>query len=209
MTTVAATAPRRAGAVLGDLLGRSRAAEAVLVLAGAVWVAALGQVAVPLGFTPVPLSLGTFAVLTAGSALGARRGAAAMALFVAAGAAGAPVFAGQQGGLGLPTLGYAVGYIAAAALAGRAAERGWDRSPGATLGVMAAGSALIYLVGVPYLVAAANLGWAAGLSQGVAPFLLGDLIKAALAAAVLPAVWRLAGRAARLAEAANLGQHGH
>ncbi|MDR2113950.1 MAG: biotin transporter BioY, partial [Bifidobacteriaceae bacterium] len=110
--------------VFAELWGRSRVKDAVWVTAGAAWVALLGQISIPLGFTPVPLSLGTFAVLTAGTALGATRGAAAMVLFLVAGWAGAPVFAGGHSGIGLPTTGYVLGYVAAAALAGRAARRG-------------------------------------------------------------------------------------
>jgi biotin transport system substrate-specific component len=175
--------------VLAQAAGGSRVKDAALVAAGAAWVAALGQVAIPLGFTPVPMSLGTFAVLTAGAALGARRAAQAMVLFLAAGVAGLPVFAGGQSGAGLPTMGYAVGYVAAAALAGWAAQRGFDRSHWRTLGVMALGSAIIYLIGVPYLALAAGLGFSGAVLQGMAPFLAGDLVKALAAAAALPGAW--------------------
>jgi biotin transport system substrate-specific component len=157
---------------------------------GAVWVAALGQVSIPLGFTPIPLSLGTFAVLTAGAALGPLRGLAAMAVFLAAGAAGAPVFAGGQSGLGSPTLGYVLGYLAAAAVAGACARRGLDRSPGRAFLAMATASAVVYAFGVPYLALAADLSLADGIVQGVVPFLVGDLIKATAAAALLPTLWR-------------------
>ncbi|MDR2348790.1 MAG: biotin transporter BioY [Bifidobacteriaceae bacterium] len=190
MSTVTASRPLL---VLGPV-ARARVKSAALVLAGAAWVAALGQVSIPLGFTPVPLSLGTFAVLSAGSVLGAKRGAAAMVLFLAAGALGAPVFAGHQSGLGLPTLGYVLGYILAASVAGCAVEGGLDRSTLTATAAMAAASALVYLPGVSYLVLATPLGWADGIAQGMIPFLLGDLAKVVLAVAILPAAAQL-GRA--------------
>jgi biotin transport system substrate-specific component len=186
--------------VLADLVGRSRVKDVVAVTAGAAWVALLGQVSIPLGFTPIPLSLGTFAVLTAGTVLGAQRATAAMALFLAAGFAGLPVFAGARAGIGLPTLGYAVGYIAAAALAGWAAQRGFDRSYWKTFAVMATGSSVIYLLGVPYLAVSAHLSLAEGIAQGLTPFLLGDLIKALAAAAALPGAWKLAGQRGRASQ---------
>ncbi|MDR2565235.1 MAG: biotin transporter BioY [Bifidobacteriaceae bacterium] len=176
--------------VLAQMAGGGRVKDVALVAAGAAWVAALGQVSIPLGFTPVPISLGTFAVLTAGAALGARRAAAAMTLFLVAGVAGLPVFAAGQSGAGLPTMGYVAGYVVAAALAGWAAQRGFDRSYWRTLGVMALGSAVVYLVGVPYLALAAGLDLRGAVIQGMAPFLVGDLVKALAAAATLPGAWR-------------------
>jgi biotin transport system substrate-specific component len=170
---------------------RAWATDVALVVGGAAWVAVLGQIAVPLGFTPIPLSLGTLAVLSAGSALGAKRGAAALGLFLVAGAAGLPVFAGHHSGLGLPTLGYVLGYVAAASFAGWAAARGTDRSYWRTLIVMVGASALIYAVGVPYLAVAMHLTLAQAMMQGLVPFLVGDLVKAALAAAVGPVAWGL------------------
>ncbi|MDR2372887.1 MAG: biotin transporter BioY [Bifidobacteriaceae bacterium] len=179
--------------VLADLIGRSRVKDLALIAGGAAWVAGLGQVSIPLGFTPVPISLGTLAVLTAGAALGARRAAGAMVLFLAAGLAGAPVFAGWQGGIGLPTMGYAVGYVFAAGLAGWAAERRLDRSYWKTAAVMALGSAVIYAFGAPYLAVAAGLTPAQALALGVAPFLIGDLIKTLIGAGLLPGLWRAIG----------------
>jgi biotin transport system substrate-specific component len=167
-----------------------------LVVAGAAWIAGLSQVAIPLGFTPVPLSLGTFAVLTTGAALGARRAAASAALFLIAGLAGVPVFAGGQSGFGPPTIGYAIGYVIAAALIGhatRATQGRADHSFGRFLAIMALGTVVIYLIGVPYLVAVVHVSWADGIVQGVVPFLIGDLIKALAAAALVPGVGRAHG----------------
>ncbi|MDR0365381.1 MAG: biotin transporter BioY [Bifidobacteriaceae bacterium] len=183
--------PRGQHLVLADLLGRSCAKDAGLAVIGAAWVALASQIAIPLGFTPVPLSLGTFAVLTVGSALGSQRGLAAVAIFAAAGWLGAPVFAGGHHGLELPTSGYILGYMLAAFFVGRAAEQGWDRSAIRAFAVMAGASAVIYLFGVPYLVFATNTGWWPAIAQGAVPFIPGDLLKAAAAGASIPALWHL------------------
>ncbi|MDR0627485.1 MAG: biotin transporter BioY [Bifidobacteriaceae bacterium] len=177
--------------VLADLAGRSRVRDAVAVLAGAAWVAAVGQVQIPLGFTPVPLSLGTFAVLTAGLALGARRAALSLALFALVGFAGAPVFAGGAHGIAVPTAGYIVGYIAAATLAGWASNRGVDRKVAPSFVVIALCSAVVYLIGVPYLAYATDTTIGQALTTGMFPFLLGDAIKAAAASAAFPAAWKV------------------
>ncbi|MDR1800034.1 MAG: biotin transporter BioY [Bifidobacteriaceae bacterium] len=187
---ITAVAPKP---VFADLAGRSRLKDAAAIGLGAAWVAALGQVSIPLGFTPVPLSLGTFAVLTAGTVLGARRAALSMVLFLAAGLAGAPVFAGGAHGLGVPTLGYLVGYVAGAGLAGWAASRGADRKVAPSLGVMAAASATVYVLGVPYLAWVADLSVRQALMAGLVPFLVGDAIKVVAASALFPAAWKLVG----------------
>jgi biotin transport system substrate-specific component len=191
---------RSGGGVLGDLLApRDRRAaarpgawarSAALVVAGAAWVAGLSQVAIPLGFTPVPLSLGTFAVLSAGAVLGPWRGLAALGLYMAVGVAGGPVFAGGNSGAATATFGYVVGYVGAAGLVGALARRGADRRPWSMFAAMAAGSAVIYLFGVPWLALAADLGPQAALAQGLVPFLPGDAIKAAAAAGAFPVIWR-------------------
>jgi biotin transport system substrate-specific component len=199
ITATAAGATRRRHTmpdlVLTDLANpsrpmiHSRARNLALVVAGATWIALASQVSIPLGFTPVPLSLGSFAVLAAGAALGSRRAATATMLFLAAGLAGAPVFAGGQSGPGLPTIGYAVGYVFAAAAVGFASERGHGRSFGRAFAIMAAGSAIIYLVGVPCLTIVARLSPVDGIARGVTPFLIGDLVKAFTAAAIQTAAY--------------------
>ncbi|MCL2803572.1 MAG: biotin transporter BioY [Micrococcales bacterium] len=183
--------------VLADLVlatnriaGHTRIRHSALVVAGAAWVAVLGQITIPLPFSPVPLSLGSFAVLTAGAALGAKRALASMLLFLAAGLAGAPVFAGGGHGA-VPTLGYAVGYIAAATLVGHLAARRSGSHRLATFGTMVLGAGIIHLCGVPYLAWSAGLSLAQATALGLAPFVLADIIKAALAAGLLPAIWTL------------------
>jgi len=164
------------------------------VLGGTAWVAALSQVAIPLGFTPVPLSLGTLAVLSVGAMLGTKRAVASLLLFLVIGLAGAPVFVGGGSGA-LPTLGYAFGYVAAAALVGRLARGNAAQRWPAALGAMALGSVVIYLFGVPYLAVVADLSLVQAVQLGLVPFLLGDLIKA-LAAATVTRSPKLVNRAA-------------
>lgn len=170
------------------------AADAALVLAGSVLVALTAQVAVPLPFTPVPITGQTFGVLFVGALLGSRRGALALAAYLLEGAAGLPVFA--AGGstvawLGGPTAGYLWSYPAAAWLAGRLAERGWDRRPATAALALGAANAVIYAVGLPWL--AFFVGSERVLAAGFFPFLAGDLVKIALAAGALAGAWRVLG----------------
>ena len=164
-----------------------------LVLGGAVFVALSALVVVPLPFTPVPLSLQTFSVLLVGAALGSRRGAASMALYLLAGVAGVPWFAAHQSGWHFASFGYVVGFVVAAWLAGRLAERGADRRVLPTVGLMVAGNAVIYAFGVTGLMLFTQMSFPVGLAKGVAPFLIGDVLKIAAAAALLPSAWKLLG----------------
>ena len=157
----------------------------------ALWISA--KVQVP--FYPVPMTMQTFMVLVIAMAFGWRLGAATVLLYLAEGAAGLPVFAGTpERGIGIaymmgPTGGYLAGFLAAAALAGWLGERGWDRNAVTTLLAMVLGTAVIFLFGALWL--GAVIGWDKPvLELGVTPFLPGAAFKIALAAAVLPLVWR-------------------
>lgn len=180
--------------VLGDVIPGGLARDVTLVVGGAALTAVAAQVAIPLPFTPVPLTLQTFAVLLVGASLGTVRGLASILLYLAVGAAGAPIFSEGSSGTGSASFGYVVGFVLAAGLVGLLAERGATRSPLATAGVMVVGNVVVYAVGVPWLMHAAHLGLAKGLALGLAPFVIGDLIKVAVAAGVLPIAWRLLGR---------------
>jgi len=180
--------------VLADLVAAgSRAREVALVVAGAGLVGICAQVSVPLPFTPVPLTLQTFAVLLAGAALGWQRAVPSMLLYLVAGAAGVPWFAAGSSGTAAPSFGYIVGFVLAAAVVGRLAGSGADRTPVRTFALMVLGSALIYLVGVPWLAVALDVGAAEAVALGLTPFLAGDAVKALLAAGLLPGAWRLVG----------------
>lgn len=166
--------------------------EAWMVLGGSLFTALMAQVAIPLPFTPVPITGQTLAVLLVGAALGARRGALSMAAYLAEGLAGLPVFAGGTAGIGRllgPTGGYLVGFVVAAYVVGWLAERGWDRRPLTAALAMAVGNGVIYVFGLAWL--ARFVGLAHVLPMGLFPFIPGDLLKVLLAAALLPSAWRI------------------
>lgn len=188
---VVTPAPR----VLADVVARSWVANLVLVLGGAAFVGMSAQVIIPLPFTPVPLTLQTFAVLLVGAALGTWRGVASMVLYAAVGVAGVPWFSGGTSGWGGASFGYILGFIVAAGVVGRLAERGATLTPLRTVGLMVVGNVVIYAIGVTYLKFAIDVSWATALTLGVVPFLLGDALKIALAAGLLPGTWRLLTRA--------------
>lgn len=167
--------------------------ELAAVLGGSWLIALLAQISIPL--QPVPITGQTFGVLLVGAALGARRGALALLAYLAQGLMGLPVFAGGTAGLGRllgPTGGYLVGFAAAAALVGWLSERGWDRRFVSTLAAMGLGNLVIYALGAPWL--AQFVGWERALTAGVLPFLMGDVLKAFLAALALPSAWKLLSR---------------
>lgn len=185
--------------VLADALAphRTLLRDALLVLAGVVVVAVLAQVTIPLPL--VPITGQTLGVLLVGAALGSRRGAAALTTYMVAGLAGAPVFAEFTGGPAMllsPSFGFVIGFVPAAFLAGWFAERAWDRRPVLAMAGFVAASAVPFLVGVPYLAMILNAVMGAGaglgdvLAAGLWPFIPGGLVKAALAAVLIPAAWK-------------------
>ncbi len=188
--SLAAPAP----AVIADVFARSAVRNAVLVIAGAAFVGISAQVVVPLPFTPVPLTGSTFAVLLTAAALGMWRGMASMAVYAVAGLAGVPWFNGAssafKGGALTVTFGYIVGFIAAAALVGFLAQRGATRTAPRTAGLMILGNVVIYAVGTLWLAAALGVSLSAAIGLGVTPFLIGDVLKIALAAGLFPLAWR-------------------
>ena len=174
------------------------AADAALVLGGALLVALAAQISIPLPFTPVPISGQTFAVVLVGASLGAARGGASMALYVLIGLLGAPVyFSGNSGVehvLGASG-GYLLSYPVAAAVTGMLAERGWDRRLRSAVAAMLTGNVVIYLIGLPWLAAVVGAGLEETLKLGLYPFVPGDVLKLYLAGALLPGAWRLVERA--------------
>ncbi|MGH2402261.1 MAG: biotin transporter BioY, partial [Candidatus Limnocylindria bacterium] len=132
-------------------------------------------------------------VLLAGAALGPLRGGLSMALYLVVGVLGVGWFSEQRSGWEFASFGYIVGFVVAAAIVGWFARRGADRSVLGTVALMAAGNLVIYAIGVSWLMTWARMGLADGLQAGVLPFLIGDGLKIALAAGLLPAAWRLAG----------------
>ncbi|MEO9685294.1 MAG: biotin transporter BioY [Tateyamaria sp.] len=189
--------------VLSDVLGANegnalRLKQAALVVAGVLLLAIAAKIKVPMW--PVPITMGTFAVLTIGAAYGARLGLVTIIGYMLVGALGFDVFAGSSaeaagltymmGGTG----GYLVGYVLATLALGALAQRGWDRSVLWMALAMLIGTVLIYVPGLLWL--GQLFGWDKPiLAWGLTPFLVGDALKLALAALVLPAAWKLVGRA--------------
>ena len=173
--------------------GLQIAKQAMLVLVGIAALAISAKIAVPMW--PVPITMTTFAVLTLGAAYGPRLGLVTILGYMLVGVAGFDVFAGSSaekfgltymmGGTG----GYLIGYVLATLALGFAARAGWDRSFGKMALAMLIGNALIYIPGLLYL--GALMGWDKPiLAWGLTPFLIGDALKLALAALMVPAIWK-------------------
>jgi biotin transport system substrate-specific component len=173
----------------------ARAYDVLLVAGFSLVIGLCAQVAIPLPFTPVPVTLQTLAVLVAGGLLGSRRGTAAVLAYIGEGFAGLPVFSGGRAGVAHllgPTGGYLVGFVLAAFLVGLLAERGATRSWLATLAALIAGNLLLYVPGVIWL--GAFTGMEKALALGFFPFLIGDALKSIVECGILSAValgsWR-------------------
>jgi len=169
--------------------------DIVLIAGASVATALAARIAIPLPWSPVPITGQTFAVLLSGAVLGARRAFLAQLLYLVEGIVGLPVFAGGAAGLAVlagPTAGYLLAFPLAAAATGALAGRGWDRRFSTMMAAMLLGSTVIFafgLAGLARFVPGERL-----IVTGLLPFLPGDVIKAALAAIALPSVWRLVGR---------------
>lgn len=164
----------------------------VLAVLGSIFVGLAAQISVPM--IPVPMTLQTLAVLAVGGAYGMRLGAATLALYAVEGAAGLPVFANFSGGFHViagPTGGYILGFVLAAALVGYLVEKGWGANVVKLCGAMLLGAAVLYVPGLLWL--AKFTGAADALGYGLYPFVIGDIVKAVLAALAFPAAFSLLG----------------
>jgi biotin transport system substrate-specific component len=171
--------------------------DVLLVVAGAGLVALCAQIEISLGFTPVPISGQTFAVLLVGASLGPLLGGSSLLLYFCVGLLGAPVYSGGDGGWDIvhgATGGYLVGFIFAAALTGWLARRRWDRHFNSAVAAMLSGSVVIYAFGLPWLAREIGTGLEGTLEAGLYPFVIGDLIKLYLAGMLLPGAWKLVKR---------------
>ena len=175
--------------------------KAAMVLGGSLFIAVAAQISVPM--YPVPITLQTLAILIVGLTFGSRLGAATLLAYLAEGAMGLPVFAKGMSTAALfgPTAGFLVGFVMMAWLAGLAAERGFARGVVSTAIVGIVVSALLYIPGVAWPMAVAGAfgiegGWVGSSAETiwtywVSPFLLGDAIKAVIAALVVAGGWSL------------------
>jgi biotin transport system substrate-specific component len=179
---------------LGERIS-TRLRHVVLITLGALVVALSAQVVIPT--QPVPFTGQTLGVLLVGGALGMRRGATALLLYLAIAALGLPILAEGKSGLaaiGGVTGGYLIGFVVAAAIVGRLAELGWDRRLPGSLVSMAIGTAVIYAIGVPWLKVTTGMPWSDAVAVGMTQFLIWDLAKAAIAGAAFPLAWWAVGR---------------
>ena len=182
------------GVIVDSWATQSRVRNAILVMGLTGFTALAAQVSIPLPFTPVPLTLQTFAVLAGAAALGAERAVIAQVLYIALAVAGVPVLAGGASGHEVvvgATGGYLIGFFLASYVVGRISSNGASTKSGKTALAFLAGSVLIYALGAPWLAFTTGntITWA--IVNGVVPFLVGDLIKAVAAGAVLPLAWKI------------------
>ena len=182
------------GVVVDSWAAKSRVRNAALVLGLTALTAMSAYVSIPLPFTPVPLTLQTFAVLAGSAALGAERAVLAQVLYITLAVAGAPILAGGAGGreevIGA-TGGYLLGFVLASYVVGRISAAGASTKTSTTALAYVAGSLVIYSLGAPWLAYVAGFSMSEAIAAGVVPFLIGDAIKALAAGAVLPLAWKL------------------
>jgi len=203
------------GITLGDFLLPIRVGERMsarlrhiaLICLGAVVVALTANIAIAAPGTPVPVTGQTLSVLVVGGALGLRRGALSIGLYLLLGMF-LPIYAHQEHGLttiiGINSSGlvlgavggYLVSFLFAGALVGWLAENGWDRHIGGAVGAMILGEIVIYAIAVPWLAIALHVDLAKAVALGLTPFIIGDAIKLAIAAGIFPFAWWLVGRRA-------------
>lgn len=171
----------------------SRLHQAALVLLGTALLAISAQIQVP--FIPVPMTMQTFVVLMIGATYGARLGAATMIAYIVEGVIGIPVFAQFSAGFAVlqgGTGGYLAGFVAAAALTGYLAERGFGRNlPTAAISFIL-GTLVIFALGLAWL--ASLIGVEQAITYGLLPFIYSEPTKVALATLLLPSCWKLVRR---------------
>ena len=163
----------------------------LLAIVGSALLAASAKVLVP--FWPVQMSMQTFAVLVIGAAYGPRLAGATVALYLAQGAIGLPVF-GLGSGLAYmagPTGGYLIGFLFAAVTVGWLAERGFDRRWSTALVAFLIGDIIIFGFGIAWLTGL--IGFEKAIAGGLLPFLPAEALKIALAMAVVPLAWKVVG----------------
>ena len=185
-TLTVAPAAARENRVLADRLGGTIAREIALIAAGTLALIVLARISIPLPFTPVPVSLGTLGALSVGATLGERRGLVSVAAYALLGIAGAPVFTGTNVGWAFASFGYILGYFLVAAIAGLAAQRGADRRVLTMAPTALASIFSVYVLGLAWMIPFAHMTLEQGLMKGFVPFIVGDLLKAAVAAGLFP-----------------------
>jgi biotin transport system substrate-specific component len=183
--------------IVDRFVKRSLVADIALVISGAALTAIAAQIAIPA--YPVPFTLQTLVVLLVGAALGSRRGVLSLGLYALAGLAGLPVFAPKADGSHVvgfaafvgPTAGFILGFVVAAYVIGLLAERKWSSNVLKTFVAFVVGSTVIYLIGIPALSSFAFKGDLVAAITYMVPFMVWDVVKAVIAAGLLPGAWLL------------------
>ncbi|MEY2638466.1 MAG: hypothetical protein RLZ80_369 [Actinomycetota bacterium] len=175
----------------------SAISKGLLIFGGALFLAALAQVAIPVPGSPVPVTGQTLGVLLLATAYGANLGASTFALYLLIGLAGAPVFANQGHGLERligPTGGYLVGMLIASWVLGALAGRKWDQRFLSAITTMFIGNIIIFTFGLIWLHEYTGKDWAWTFGAGLTPFIFGEILKIVIAGTSLPALWKVVGR---------------
>lgn len=171
--------------------------KALFVASGTAFIALLAQIALPIPGSPIPVTGQTLGVLLVGAGYGSTLGLSTLVTYLLIGIAGAPVFA--KGGSGLahltgPTGGYLIGMLVASLLVGALAGRKWDQKLRSALPTMLLGDIVIFSFGLYWLHAYTHQSWSWTISAGFTPFIIGEVLKIAIAGTSLPLVWRFVQR---------------
>lgn len=168
----------------------SKIQELVLIVSGVIFLGLTAQIIMPLPFSPVPITGGTFGVLLIGLVYGKKLGLKTIISYLSAGMLGIPLFAGMGSGLLFlrPTGGYLIGYVFMVLICGYLTEKGWGKSYIKTFIMMITAETVMYLFGLFYLsfFVKSNL-----LTIGLYPFIIGDFIKMLLVTFALPSAWKV------------------
>ena len=199
MSTLSATPALRRPLVLADLVSGTRTRDVLLIAGGALLTVLGAQVSIHVPPSPVPITGQTLAVVVAGAALGANRGALSQLLYVTLGLF-LPVYSDGASGFDViwgATGGYLVGFVLAAYAIGWLAEHGADRKPVIAFASFVAAQLLIFGIGVPWLKVSTGMDWSTAIHDGFTIFIIGGVIKAMAAGAITPAAWRAVRRSER------------
>jgi len=178
----------------GALVTRSTVSTKIaLVVGGVAFLALMAQIAVPVPGSPVPVTGQTLGALLLGSAYGASLGFTTFATYLLVGFIGAPVFASGAHGLSRitgATGGYLVGMLLASLITGYLAGRKWDQKIFTVIPTMLIGDLVIFSAGLLWLHHSLHASWATTFKFGFTPFILGEVIKIAIASTAMPTLWR-------------------
>ncbi|MBN8868353.1 MAG: biotin transporter BioY [Solirubrobacterales bacterium] len=195
MSTLSNTVSAPRVPVLADLFANSWVKNAALVFGGALFMALFQQISIPVPPSPVPITGGTLAVMLIGSALGSKRGASAIFLYLMLGLF-LPVYSEGREGLDVlvnsASSGYFLGYLVAAYVVGRLAERGEDRKFLTAFASFIFAQLIVFGFGIPFLKVHMDYDWSTAIHYGFTVFIIGGLVKAAIGGVLMPAAWKLA-----------------